>query len=170
MCIAEMLSVSKSSSGEDQPGFYHWMGVKGWVNYVGYTGFIDMQKDHFKFCALLFIHSLKFKYISCVFLEQQGKVGRFPFWHDWKGKSVFAYLETQKNLCCQIQWNVEDHFWPLVRTKNSCSHLLTNTDNNKHKLTVSWWNWLKNQLLHMSLYHFCLKPTLATETVSYVKC
>lgn len=58
--------------------------------------FIDVPKDLFKFCALLSMHALK--YISCVCLKQQGEVGLFPFWHDWKGKSVFADLETQKNL------------------------------------------------------------------------
>lgn len=61
-------------------------------------GFIDVPKDYFKFCALFFTCALKYKYISCAFLEQQGEVGLFPFWHGWKGKSVFAYLQTQKNL------------------------------------------------------------------------
>lgn len=60
-------------------------------------GFIDVTNDLFKFCALLFIHALKYKYISSVFLEQQGEVVLFHFCHVCKGKSVFAYLETKKN-------------------------------------------------------------------------
>lgn len=53
-------------------------------------GFIDVSKGHFTFCAFLFMHALKYRYISLVFLEQQDKAGLFPFWYDWKEKSIFA--------------------------------------------------------------------------------
>lgn len=59
-------------------------------------GFTNAPNDLFKFCTLLFIHTLKYKYVSCVFLEQQGEVVLFNFWHVCKSKSVFAYLEMKK--------------------------------------------------------------------------
>lgn len=96
MCISEYLYWKVAAA--KITGFLHWIGVKGKMNYVDKIGFIDASKGHFKFCALLFICALKYWYISLVLLEWQEETSLFPFWYDWKEKSIFASSETQKNL------------------------------------------------------------------------